>query len=291
MNVTAPLVTVVIPTYNRARLIEASIRSVFAQDYPNIEVIVVDDGSTDDTGSVMASLHDERLLYLKQEKNRGAPAVRNIGIREARGELIAFLDSDDAWEPNKLSLQVEVMLRGGDETALVYTGMRKVDERGQTRGFKRPSKRGYIYRDLLMDNVVGSTSTALVRKTAVRDVGGFDESLRSRQDLDLWLRLAQNHKIDFVDAPLVIYSVHSDRISSNYDAKIQGCETILAKYFQDIEKNPSTLAGHYYLLGWLHQKKGDRGNAGRYFRLSLRAKITPKALIRLISASIPRIRP
>ena len=290
MNASAPLVSVIIPTYNRARLIEGSIRSVFAQDYPNIEVLVVDVGSVDDTEKVMAGIRDERLRYLKQEKNRGAPAARNVGIREARGELLAFLDSDDAWEPTKLSRQVEVMVKGSEETALVYTGMRKVNERGETRGFKRPSKRGYIYHDLLVDNVVGSTSTALVRASAAKEVGGFDESLRSRQDMDLWLRLSKNHKVDFVDAPLVIYSVHNDRISSNYDSKIQGCETVLAKYYQDIEKDPSALAAHYYLLGTLHQKKGDVKNARRYFRLSLRSRLSTKALIRHMVSSIHHTR-
>lgn len=280
-----PLVSVIIPTYNRAPLIESSIRSVFAQDYPNIEVIVVDDGSIDDTELVVSRLADKRLRYFKQTENHGAPAARNVGVREAHGDFLAFLDSDDAWEPNKLSRQMETMVRTGAETALVYTGMRKVDESGATIGFKKPKKRGWIYNDLLRDNVVGSTSTALVRTSAFRAVGGFDETLRSRQDLDLWIRIAAKYRVDFVAAPLVIYSVHRDRISTNVDAKIQGCEAVFTKYFEDIRKKPDILASHYYLLGWLHEKKGELPIAIRYFGMALRARPSPKRLYRYLNVS------
>ena len=279
MSAALPLVSVVIPTYNRAAVIGASLESVFRQDYPNIEIIVVDDGSKDDTEHVMEPYIAKGVRYYRQE-NRGAPTARNAGVERAEGELIAFLDSDDAWEPNKISAQVRRMGESFPDVALIYTGMRKVDQNGALLGYKTPSKRGAIYLDLLRDNVVGSTSTALVKASVVREVGGFDTALRSRQDLDLWLRIAKKYSIDYVADPLVIYSVHTDRISSNMDSKIQGSERVLDKYFDDIRRYPAILAEHYYLLGWLYRKKGDRTTARSYFRKSLGAAFTPKAAVR-----------
>jgi glycosyltransferase involved in cell wall biosynthesis len=278
-----PLVSVVIPTYNRAATIGASLESVFRQDYPNLEIIVVDDGSKDDTGRVMEPYVAKGVRYLRQE-NRGAPAARNAGVERASGELIAFLDSDDAWEPNKISAQVRCLRESFPETALVYTGMKKVDQNGALLGYKTPSKRGSIYIDLLKDNVVGSTSTALVKASVVREVGGFDTALRSRQDLDLWLRIAKKYSIDYVADPLVIYSVHTDRISSNMDSKIQGSERVLDKYFDDIRKHPSILSEHYYLLGWLYRKKGDRATARSYFRKAATAAFNAKAAVRYLES-------
>lgn len=283
MSGIVPIVSVVIPTFNRASTIGASIESVLTQDYPNLEIIVVDDGSKDDTERIMEPYVARGVRYFRQE-NRGAPAARNAGVERATGELIAFLDSDDAWAPTKISAQVRCMSESLPDTALVYTSMKKVDQHGRLLGYKRATKRGSIYLDLLRDNVVGSTSTALVKASVVREIGGFDTALRSRQDLDLWLRIARKYPIDFVDEPLVIYSVHTDRISSNMDSKIQGTERVLEKYYDDIRMHPTILSEHYYLLGWLYRKKGNREKSRDYFRKSATTAINLKAAVRYIGS-------
>jgi glycosyltransferase involved in cell wall biosynthesis len=280
VNKAFSLISVVIPTYNRSSLIGKSIESVFSQDYPNLEVIVVDDGSTDDTQQVIEVLKNPKLRYFRHEQNRGAPAARNTGLHQARGEYIAFLDSDDAWIPGKLSKQMEVMLRSDGDVALVYGGMRKIDDEGNTTGYKKPRKRGNIYQSLLKDNIIGSTSIPLLKTKVVKETGGFDEELRSRQDYDLWLRIAKLYKVDFVPEPLVLYRVHRNRISGNVDAQLQGTHRVLEKYFEDIQRNPAALAHHYYLLGWLYNKKGDKREAHEYFKKSLKSFFRIKTLYR-----------
>lgn len=177
-----------------------------------------------------------------------------------------------------------VMLRGGDSLGLVYVGMKKVDEKGTVLGYKIPSCRGKIYQVLLNENVVGSTSTGLVKTEALKAVGGFDVTLRSRQDLDLWLRLSQLYDVDFVPEPLVQYLIHDNRISVNNDAKIQGAESILNKYHSDISRFPKTLASHLYNLGRLYQRKGDKTSARRKYRDALDAYFTLKSFLRYLSS-------
>ena len=284
-----PLVSVVIPAYNRAALIGESLESVYAQTYEPLEVIVVDDGSSDDLASALSPYLDRGLRLIRHEVNKGAPAARNTGIAEAKGEFIAFLDSDDLWEPDKTARQVSALLASGPETALVYSGIRKIDQNGKFLGFKNPAKKGSIYLDLLANNWIGSTSTALVRASALTRVGGFDVTLRSRQDLDLWLRIAREFTVDFVDAPLVIYRVHTNRISSNVDSRIQGYESLLSKYFDDIARHPKTHADYLYQIGFFYRKKGDLPQAYSLFKRSLSIRPAPKALYYCVEALL-RIR-
>lgn len=273
-----PLVSVVIPAFNRASLIGESLESVYAQSYEPLEVIVVDDGSSDDLEAALAPYIRRGLRLIRHDRNMGAPAARNTGIKEAKGEFIAFLDSDDLWEPEKTEKQVQKILVSGTETALIYSGIRKINQDGRYLGLKNPKKKGSIYFDLLRNNWIGSTSTALVRASALVNVGGFDTTLRSRQDLDLWLRLAKEYKIDFVSEPLVIYRVHTDRISSNVDSRIQGYKTILSKYFSDIKRSPAIHGEYLYQIGFFHRRKGELSVACDLFKKSLLLKPSAKTL-------------
>ena len=286
MTESHPLVSVVIPAYNRQDLIRRTIESVVAQDYPNIEIIVVDDCSKDNTESVIRE-YGNRIVYHRHERNMGAPATRNTGLKASRGEFVAFLDSDDTWLHNKISSQVELMLSSGRDTVLVYTGMLKVTEDGKVIGKKVPKIRGRIFSSLLKDNVIGSTSIPLLRKDAVLEVGGFDENLPSRQDLDLWLRLARNWLVDYVPGHLVNYYIHENRISSNIKAKITGSLMILDKYFHDMKKHPSILSFQYEVIGWLYKKDGQYEKAREYFIKSVRTFPNLKSLYRLLQLSIP----
>src|SRR5690625_3525723 len=162
----APTVTVVIPTYNRAHVVHRAIDSVLGQTFADFELIVVDDGSTDGTEAVLSTYTDPRIRYLVQLVNRGVSAARNRGIKEARGEFVAFLDSDDEWFPEKLERQVNRFKRAPDNVGLVYCGVETV---GRPSGpwIYEPAHRGDIYNKLLERNVIHTGSGAMIRRSVV----------------------------------------------------------------------------------------------------------------------------
>jgi O-antigen biosynthesis protein len=200
-----PLVSVVVPTYNRAHLITRTLQSVLGQTCGEFEVLVVDDGSTDETEHIVRSCSDERVRYLRQPSNSGVSAARNRGLREARGTFIAFLDSDDEWMPRKLERQVALFRRVPEEVGLVYTGVETVREDGTTT-VERPQERGNVYREMLWRNVIhGGGSNAMMRREVVATAGFFHEGLAAIEDYEYWLRISRCFAVDFVDEPLVRY--------------------------------------------------------------------------------------
>lgn len=200
----APAVSVIIPTYNRAHLLPRALRSVLEQTFTDFEVLVVDDGSTDDTRSVMDACHDPRVRYLPQRENRGVGAARNHGLRGSRGGLIAFLDSDDEWLPEKLARQVALFHERDDDVGLVCTGVESVFGDG-TRRIDVPSRRGTVYREMLQKNVIHGTSSVMIRRNVVANVGFFDETFPAIEDYDYWLRVTRFFRVDFLPDALIRY--------------------------------------------------------------------------------------
>lgn len=199
-----PAVSVVIPTYNRARLLRRAIQSVLAQTFTDFEILIVDDGSTDDTPAVVEGFDDARIRYLPQPENAGVSAARNRGLREARGAFIAFLDSDDTWYPHKLALQVPQMRDLPDDVGLLYCGVENDDGRGNC-SLVTPTHRGDLYRQLLLSNVLHGTSGVMIRRAVVATAGFFDEGIPAIEDYDYWLRVARFFKFDFIAEPLIRY--------------------------------------------------------------------------------------
>ncbi|WP_051694391.1 glycosyltransferase family 2 protein [Desulfohalovibrio reitneri] len=213
-------VSVIIPTYNRARCVLDAIRSAVEQDPPPLEVVVIDDGSTDNSGELIRDFGHPLVRYQWQE-NKGLSGARNAGLRLARGDLCALLDSDDTWLPGKLAAQERIM-REDPECALVYTDM--VETRfGELahrsvlheKGYQRLGE-GYLYENLLHENFI-IPSTVMLRTEDVRRVGYFDERLRSSEDRDMWLRLAETRKFRFVDQPLCMRNIDSDALTGDLD--------------------------------------------------------------------------
>jgi glycosyltransferase involved in cell wall biosynthesis len=207
------LVSVVIPTYNYGQFVGEAIESVLSQTYRPLELIVVDDGSTDDTQEVLARF-EGRIHSLSQE-NQGLSAARNAGIRLAKGEYLAFLDADDYWMPDKLARQVPV-LECSPDVGVIYCGMQMLwTETGATRVQGcLPRWQGDIRRLLLEDNrVTGGPSAVLVRRECFDRVGLFDESIRSIQDRDMWIRISRHYHFAYVDEPLILYRLHGDNMS------------------------------------------------------------------------------
>ena len=208
-----PLVSVVIPTYNRAALLREAVASVLRQCYAPLELIVVDDGSTDAT---VACLRPLRELRIVRQDHTGMPGqARNAGARVARGEYLAFLDSDDLWLPHKLAVQVAAAVAAGD--AINHTrerwlrGARVVAQRGQ-----RHRRSGDLFADSLRKCIIGP-STVLLRRAAFEEAGGFREDLEIAEDYELWLRLTACHRVGYVDRESVIKRAgHGDQLSERY---------------------------------------------------------------------------
>ncbi len=233
------LITTVVPTYNRATLVVDALDSVYAQAYRPIEVIVVDDGSTDDTEEVIENWIQEHapsnefsVRYIYQ-KNAGGNVARNHGIREASGAWVAFLDSDDRWDTAKLEKQMRVAAEDSGIGA-VYCGLRHwYADKNQFGTIKRDYPQGNLLNQLLVHDVTAPTSCYLVRKELLEQCGLFDESLQARQDWDMWIRLATVTQVGAVPEALVDYREHSGvRTISNPQKELTAYARIMEKYIE-----------------------------------------------------------
>ncbi len=207
-----PRVSVIIPTFNRGYCLEESIRSVLDQSFTDFELIVVDDGSTDNTSELVGQFPAVKLIRL--EKNRGVSFARNRGMVEAQGDCIAFLDSDDLWEKDKLASQVKWIERGFHA---VYTDEIWIRNRVRVNPMNKHRKySGDIFRYCLPLCIV-SPSSVLLRAEVLREVGGFDESMPVCEDYDLWLRIAKHYPFHFIAEKLIVKrGGHEDQLSRKY---------------------------------------------------------------------------
>jgi glycosyltransferase involved in cell wall biosynthesis len=229
-----PTVSVIVPAYNSAPFIEATLRSALDQTFRDLELIVVDDGSTDSTSDLVrrVAATDERVVLIQQE-NRGLAAARNRGIGIARGRLIAFLDNDDLWLPEKLALQVE-LADTRPEVGAVSCYSTLIDERGRCLGWRYGGAAdGHVYAEMLEWDMVSGGSVALVRRDALDAVGPFDESNSIRSDWDMWIRLARKYPFATVPRILVGYTRREQGMSGNHEAMAEGGRRLLAKLMHD----------------------------------------------------------
>lgn len=209
-------ISVIIPTYNRAKKVVRAIESVLRQTYRDYEIIVFDDGSTDNTKEVVRAINDNRLVYISGNKNRGAGAARNEGVRYAQGKYIAFLDSDDEWLPDKLEKQIEY-IACHPEVGMVYGKMHVI--KGEKEGdFPNNTTEGElegdIYSWLLRRNTIGAP-TMFIKKECFDAIGGFDESLNCLEDWEFSVRFAKEYRIGYIDEPLIVVHSSAGGVSSN----------------------------------------------------------------------------
>jgi glycosyltransferase involved in cell wall biosynthesis len=237
-----PLVTVIIPTFNRASIVGRAIRSVLAQTHQDWELLVVDDASTDHTERVVRSFPDRRIKYLRHDRNRRVSAARNTGIRSAQGDYVSFLDDDDEWLPEKLAKELEVFRDSDPDVGLVYTGKTVFDEHGRVLQVRMPTYSGWVYDAMLDRHFIGSPSHVTVRKQVLERVAGFDETFVNCQDYDLWLRVAKVSKISGVPYCLVKRYLLSNQMSGSLLNICEGWEHILTKFRSDMKRR--TLAKH-----------------------------------------------
>jgi glycosyltransferase involved in cell wall biosynthesis len=210
-----PNISVVIPAYNRAHTVGRAIRSVLNQTYQDWELIVVDDGSVDETDRAIKQFNDKRLRYLRHHRNRGQSAAQNTALEAAHGKYIAFLDSDDEWLPEKLAKEVALFEASGGEVGLVYSGKMLINETGRVLKVRIPCLEGNVYDKLLAWDFIGSCSRVSVRKEILDSVGHFDEQLANCQDWDVWLKVARVSRVGFVPECLVKRHFGSDQVSGS----------------------------------------------------------------------------
>jgi glycosyltransferase involved in cell wall biosynthesis len=269
-----PTVSVIIPMYNRAHLIGRAIQSVLNQSYQDFEIIVVDDGSTDNTEKVIREFQeqDKRIIYIRHEKNKGAATARNTGITAAKGEYIAFQDSDDEWFSKKLEKQMNVFAIAPVEVGVVYTGFWRIekDKKNYIPSSWVTQKEGKIHKELLKGNFV-TTQSIVTRKECFEKSGMFDESLPRLQDWELVIRLSKYYDFKCVDEPLLISYYQPYSISANRKALVRALELILEKHFEDLKKNRKSLSKRYFTIGNILCSTGDFKKAKGYLIKSVKA--------------------
>jgi glycosyltransferase involved in cell wall biosynthesis len=227
-----PLVSVIIPSYNRERLIIKSVNSVLNQTFTDYEILIIDDASTDNTKEVIDNLKLENIRYFRLEKNGGQCIARNFGIKQAKGDYIAFLDSDDEWLPRKLELQVKCFEEGPDNLGCVYGFCYQTDViKNETITVNENFHRGNIRNTLIEGFCPPTPSLFMVKKSALQDVSGFDEKLITFVDLDIWIRLSEKYHFDYIEEPIIVkYEQIGDQYVNNFEKRYNGYKLFMNKW-------------------------------------------------------------
>ena len=263
-------VSVIVPTHNRAHTIRRCLDSALGQTISPYEVIVVDDASTDDTTSVVKSISDERLRLITMPSNKGAQAARNVGIKNAKGDHIAFLDSDDEWVPEKLEWQIKEIARMEKPCVIHGAGWIYKEQENTREIFAMPRLNGFVYKELLA-HPGPLYPCILVPKKNLAEIGFLDEKTPSYQEWDTSIALAKQLDFVFIDKPLMIYHVHGgDTISKNKVKEAEGWQYIVEKYSAEILKNVGNkvLAQHYSQIATFYLEAGERQRACKFSDLA-----------------------
>lgn len=277
-----PLITVVIPVYNSEKYISSAIESVLTQTYQNFEIIIINDGSTDNTKRVIESFNDSRIKYIEQ-KNAGPAAARNKGLENAIGEYIAFLDADDLWKPEKLELQINVF-KGHDDICLTYSALEVLSSENiliELHSFKN-YKRMDLVKFLLFDHIA-IMPAVMIKKTYLDEVGYFNPGLYTGEDWDLWLRLALKANFFYTDKILVTRYRPITSITNSIDYSItkkchlEVCDNFFNIYCKDKEIQKLKKQAYsflYYDLSRIYfykdKKNPDMKKVLNYFFISIK---------------------
>jgi glycosyltransferase involved in cell wall biosynthesis len=262
-------VSIIIPTFNRRSYITIALDSVLAQTYKDYEIVVIDDGSSDDTKEVLKPYRDT-IRYFYQD-NSGIPATRNRGIKEAKGAYIAFLDSDDYWLPEKLERQLDYFGKN-PHCGMVATRCSSIAPDGSFRKKNRPGKSGWVLPDLFKANFI-RTSSAVIRKECLEEVELFDESLPECEEYDLWLRIAKKFQVGFIDEPLTVYTDNPHGISTNSLAgRLQRLKVLEKDYLKECIPQAlyrKRLANNYHYVARHYLNQGEKDEGKKYLKRAL----------------------
>lgn len=303
----APLVSVVIPACNAEAFIEYTLKSVLAQTYQDFEVIVVDDGSGDRTLAIVESFmqQDARIRLLKQQ-NLGVGAARNLAMQEAKGKYIAPIDADDVWFPQKLEKQVECLENADESVGLVYSWSAYLNAAGEITGYSPFGKfgrvEGNVFKFLVFYNFLDNGSTMMFRRSCVDRVGGFNPDLKTCEDWEFYLRVAEHYEFRIVPEYLIGYRQYIGSISSNCTAMAYFHEFVMDEVYQRHPELPkyvrcwsntvfyNNLLGKSYLAGddkntlrWVYRIL--KGDLALLFRPGI-YKVIPTSVVRLLARSL-----
>jgi glycosyltransferase involved in cell wall biosynthesis len=264
-----PKISVIIPAYNAMTYLPETLDSVIAQTFKDFEVLVVDDGSTDDTPVYVASHTDSRVKLIAQS-NQGTAAARNNGISQAKGEYVAFLDADDLWRKEKLEKQVQI-LDSRPEIGLVYTWLELIDHTGKSLNKVLASDvEGYVWKEMVTNCRISGGSQHLIRRKCFEEVGGFATDLHFAEDWEMLIRLSSRYHFAGVKEPLVLYRQHPNNKSKNCERMLKDfCEildrSLSSKVGSDVEmlRTKGMARAHLY-LAWKELENSDHIKANRY---------------------------
>lgn len=286
-----PLVSVILPTYNRAYCISPAIESVLRQTHTNLELIIVDDCSTDNTTQILGEIDDPRLRVIRHEHNRGAAAARNTGIAAARGELIAFQDSDDEWCISMLARQLarRADLGPGYEVSYCAKVVHGRDDHGnfgpRYAAYVPPADRKVVEGDVLdevFQNAIASTQTIVVTKRLLDAVGGFDESLKVGIDWELTVRLARQSKFAFIEDPLVMTRLMDDSITHRRLDSVHTIQTVMNKHRDLLDRGGKVRAAKEFQIARVYQRGGQFRQAVPHLMRAIAAQpANPRAWLAL----------
>jgi len=285
-----PKVSVVIPTYNAAQYIGETVESVLNQSYKEYEIVVVNDGSTDNTEQVLQK-YGNRIRYIKQT-NGGEGAARNRGIREAHGEWVAFLDADDLWLPHKLKVQMEFAAQHPD-VDLIYGDASSFDINGvltKSMFKERRPYEGYVINNLLVENFVPVLSV-IVRKKCLEKSGLFKEGMKHCTDYEMWLRCAKFFKFGYVNEVIVSYRIHEKGISQNIEEMHKAHLSILNTALKDMKIPYATAARirgfNYFKFGYVCFEKKHKDASKNFFLSILNNPFYLKGWVYLFLSILP----
>ena len=291
MSTSEPLVSVIIPSYDRPRLLRRAVDSVLSQVYDPIELIVVDDHSPTPVRKTLDRVDDssiESTRVIRHEENKGLSAARNTGIESASGEYIAFLDDDDRWHPEKLSRQVPVLNRD-PAVGIVTCCLASVSPEGELLRCERDKPSGDLSRTIFRKNVIGTPSRVLVRPECFEAVGLFDEELSTKQDWDLYIRICQDWEVRCLDDILCFRTVHQSMSSDPSDTE-RDLLRIRERYRDRIEASDmwdASMAAYHRKVGVTYLFAGDRKNGRRHLRRVLQYERNVSSLLMLLLGVLP----
>jgi len=272
------LVSVIIPCFNSEKWIKFTLESVYQQSYKNIEIILIDDGSTDNTKSIIKNYYKDIKYIFK--KNEGPAAARNVGLKIATGEYIAFLDSDDLWDHQKIKKQVDYLDNHG-EIALVFNNVKVINEENEIQYItnkKVPMNKKKLIRDLYLGKIGMNTPTIMIRRSVFDEVNGFDESLKRREDHYLMIEIAAKFQVIFMEDSLTSVRVNSKSISrtTKPDELLELYSPFLKKTvdnFPFLKKYQNTAYSRIYnSISRGYWKLGNNKDALKYIMESIRLR-------------------
>lgn len=283
-----PRVSVVMPTHNRAGFVGRAVASVLAQTESDLELIIVDDASTDGTGKCLAGLagQDERIRVLTNTTSKGGGGARNAGIEASRGQWVAFLDDDDEWVPDKIEIQLAKLAASPDAVACSCS-YEQYFSSGSSKVVSLPQQ--VTLTQLLRGSVLGGASMCICSRAALQAIGGFDTRFRSGQDWDLWVRLRLQGPIEVCEAPLVRYQAHDGvRITNNMKSQYLGARRFYFKYrhLMDATLRRHRLAYTCFIMS--RQPHRPSSARIRYLAISLHYA-EPRMALAYVASSLPRL--